>query len=72
MTPDEAMAELVKIFSGPRPPPGKNRFQHLRYDIIRLDDGTVGFVRNAFQVNLRRTFDQTLDDIFGPEHAEDE
>ena len=45
MTSDGAMAELVKIFSGPRPPPGKDRFHHLQYDLVRLDDGTVGTYR---------------------------
>jgi hypothetical protein len=67
MTPDEAMTELVKIFSGPQPPPGKDRWHHLQYIPVQRPDGVVEFVRNAFQVELRQTFDRTLDELFGPE-----
>ena len=39
MTPEEARAELGRLFSGPQPPPGKDRWHHLQYDLVRLQDG---------------------------------
>jgi hypothetical protein len=37
MTP-EAATELDRIFSGPPDPPGKSRYHHMLYDLVRLDD----------------------------------
>jgi hypothetical protein len=70
-TPDEAMAELVKMFSGPPQPPGKDRHHHLQYDLVRLDDGTVAFVRNAFDAEMKQMFAEVMEELFGPEPAED-
>ena len=70
MTPEQK-ADFVKLFSGPRKW-GRDRFCGRLFDLVRLPDGTVGFVRNTFQVNLRRTFDRTLDELFGPKPAENE
>jgi len=67
MTPDESMAELVRMFSGPPQPRGKCRWQHRRYDLVQHEDGAISFVRNAFQAEFDRIFEETLDEIFGPE-----
>jgi hypothetical protein len=72
MSLEEACAALGRLFSGPRERRGKCTWQHRRYDLVRFEDGTVGFVRNALQVELRQTFDRTLDELFGPEPAEDD
>jgi hypothetical protein len=48
----EAMKALVQMFSGPPQPIGKWRWQHRQYDLVRLDDGTIGFVRNAFDAEM--------------------
>ena len=70
MTPEEAGAELARIFSGPQPR-GKCRWQHRQYDLVSLDDGTIAFVRNAFDADMERIFAEVLDELFGPEPAED-
>ena len=71
MTPEEAGAELVKLFSGPPQPIGKWRWQHRQYDLVRLSDGSVGFVRNAFDAEMDQMFTEVLDELFGPEPPED-
>jgi hypothetical protein len=70
MTPDEAGAELVRMFSGPPQPPGKCRWQHRQYDLVRNSDGTFGFVRNAFDAEMTRIFTEILDEMCGPEPAQ--
>jgi hypothetical protein len=70
MAPEEAAAELVRIFSGPRSPPGKDRHHHRQYDLVRLDDGTVAFIRNAFDAEMERIFAEVMDEIFGPDLAD--
>jgi hypothetical protein len=32
---------------------------------VRLSDGTVGFVRNAFDAEMERIFAEVLDELFG-------
>ena len=71
MTPEEAGAELARIFSGPPGPRGKWRWQHRQYDLVRLDNGTLCFVRNTFDAEMDRIFTEVLDELFGPEPAED-
>jgi hypothetical protein len=68
MTPDKAMAELARLFSGPQPPPGKDRWHHLQYDLVRLDDGTIAFVRNALDAELKQIIDEAIEELF-PEPA---
>jgi hypothetical protein len=71
-TADEAMAELARIYSGPQPPPGKDRWHHRQYDLIRLDDGTVGFVRNTLDAEISRAIAEAIEELFPePEPAED-
>jgi hypothetical protein len=50
ITPEEAMAELAGIYLGPPDPPGKSRYHHMLYDLVRLEDGT------AFQVEMESNF----------------
>jgi hypothetical protein len=69
MTPEEK-AKFVKLFSGPRQR-GRDLFGGLRYDLVRFDDGTVGFVRNAFDAEMDRILTNAIDEIFGPEPAEE-
>jgi hypothetical protein len=72
MTLDEAGAELARIFSGPPKPPGKCLWHHRRYDLARLDDGSIGFVRNALNAEMERIFAEVMEELFGrPEPAED-
>jgi hypothetical protein len=72
MTPDEAGEELVRMFnSGPPTPPGKDRHHHLQYDLVRLDDGTIGFVRNAFDAEMKQVFAEIMMELFGPAPPED-
>ncbi len=70
MTPEEAGAELVRLFSGPRSPAGKDLHHHRRYDLVRLDDGTIAFVRNTCDAEMERIFAKILDEPF-PAPAED-
>jgi hypothetical protein len=70
MTPDDAMAELVKMFSGPQPPPGKDRFHHLQYIPVRRPDGVIEFVRDPYDAEMKHVFAQVMDELFGPEPAE--
>jgi hypothetical protein len=67
----EAMKALVEMFSGPPQPLGKWRWQHRQYDLVRLDDGTIGFVRNAFDAEMDQMFAEVMEELFGPEPAED-
>ena len=70
MTPDQAMAELVKMFSGPRPPIGKDRWHHLQYIPVQFPDG-VEFIRDPFDAQMKQVFAEMLEELFGPEPAED-
>jgi hypothetical protein len=71
MTPEEAGAELGRLFSGPQPPLGKDRWHHLQYDLVRLQDGTIDFVRNALDAEISRAIAEAIEELFGPEPAED-
>lgn len=62
---------MARIFSDPPQPRGKCRWQHRQYDLVRLDDGTLGFVRNAFDAEMDQIFTEALDELFGPEPADD-
>ena len=64
MTPEGAGAELARIFSGPPDPPGKSLWHHRRYDLVRLPDGTVGFVRNALDDEIKRAIDEAIEELF--------
>jgi hypothetical protein len=63
-TSDEAKAELLKMFSGPPTPPGKDRWHHREYELVRLDDGTIAFVRNALDAELKQIIDEAIEDLF--------
>jgi hypothetical protein len=65
MTPEDK-ALFIKLFGGPRQL-GRDRFGGRLMDLVRLPDGTVGFVPNESQAKWERIFDETLDEIFGPE-----
>jgi hypothetical protein len=65
MTPEEK-AEFVKLFSGPRRF-GRDRFCGRRYDLVRLEDGTIGFARNALDAEIERALANAMDKVFGPE-----
>ena len=68
---NEAMKALVEMFSGPQPPLGKCRRHHREYDLVRFSDGTVGFVRNALSAERDQMFAEVMEELFGPEPAED-
>jgi hypothetical protein len=68
---NEAAKAPVEMFSGPPQPRGKCRFQHRQYDLVRLPDGTVGFVRNAFDPEMDQMFAEVMAELFGPEPPED-
>jgi hypothetical protein len=72
MTLEEIGAELARIFSGPPEQRGKCTWQHRQYDLVRFDDGTTGFVRNALDAQWDAIFTKALDEIFGPEPEEDD
>jgi hypothetical protein len=63
LTP-EARAEFVALFTGPRPPPGKDRWHHRQYDLVRLDDRTIGFVSNALDAELKQIIDEAIEELF--------
>jgi hypothetical protein len=67
MTLEEVCAELAKIFSGPPEPRGKCTWQHRQYDLVRLEDGSITFVRNALDAEIDQAFTKALDEIYGPE-----
>jgi hypothetical protein len=69
MTPEETGAELVRIFSGP-PQRGRDLFGGRRYDLVRLDDGTIAFVRNTLDAEISRAIADAIEELF-PEPAED-
>jgi hypothetical protein len=68
MTPDDAMAELVKMFSGPQPPPGKDRWHHLQYIPVQRPDGVIEFVRDPFDAEIKRAIAEAIEEPF-PEPA---
>jgi hypothetical protein len=69
MSLEEACAALGRLFSGPPEQRGKCTWQPRRYDLVRFEDGTVGFVRNALDAQLDEIIAKALDEIFGPEPA---
>ena len=71
MTPDDAMAELVRMFSGPPEPPGKSIWHHRRYIPVQFPDG-IEFIRDPFDAEMERIFARIVDELFGPEPAEDQ
>jgi hypothetical protein len=64
---EEACAELGRLFSGPPEQRGKCTWQHRCYDLVRFEDGTVGFVRNALHAEIDQAFAKALNEIYGPE-----
>jgi hypothetical protein len=70
MTLEEVGAELGRLFSGPQPPPGKDRWHHLQYIPVQFPDG-VEFIRDPFDAQMKQVFAEALDELFGPEPAED-
>jgi hypothetical protein len=70
MTPDQAMAELVKMFSGPQPPPRKDRWHHLQYIPVQFPND-IEFIRDPFDAQMERIFAEILEELFGPEPAGD-
>ena len=66
----DAMAELVRMFSGPPQRKGKDRYQHLQYIPIERD-GIIEFIRDPFDVEMDQMFAEILDQLFGPDPAED-
>jgi hypothetical protein len=71
MTPDEAKSELVKMFSGPPTPPGKDRFHHLQYIPVQRADGVIEFVRDPLDAEIKLAIAEAIEEIFGPEPAEE-
>jgi hypothetical protein len=71
MALEKSAAELARIFSGPPDPPGKSRYHHMLYDLVQLPDGTIGFIRNAFDAEMNQIFAEIIAELFGPEPAED-
>jgi hypothetical protein len=71
MTPEEVGAELARLFSGPHPPPGKDRWHHPQYIPVRRPDGMIEFVRDPLDVQLQQIFTEYTEELFGPEPAED-
>jgi hypothetical protein len=58
---------LARIFSGPSQPRGKWRWQHRQYDLVRFDDGTIGFVPNVLDAEI--SIADAIEELFGPEPA---
>jgi hypothetical protein len=71
MTPKEARAELARLFSGPQPPPGKDRFHHLQYIPVQRPDGVIEFVRDPFDAEIKWAIAEAIKELFGPEPAEE-
>jgi hypothetical protein len=65
MSFEEAAAGLARLFSGPPQQPGKGLWHHRRYDLVRLEDGSVGFIRNEFDAKLEVVFREVLDELLG-------
>ncbi len=72
MTPEQK-ADFVKLLSGLRRP-GRDRFGGRLYELVRLDDGSITFVRSALQAEIEQALAQAMDEIYGPdpEPAEDD
>jgi hypothetical protein len=51
---------------------GRDRFGGRLFELVRLPDGTVRFVRNALDLEIEQALTETMDNIYGPEPAEDE
>jgi hypothetical protein len=45
-------------------------WQHRRCDLVRLPDGSVGFVRNGLDAEISRAIAEAIEELFGPEPAE--
>jgi len=58
---------LARIFSGPQPPPGKDRWQHLQYIPVQRPDGVIEFVRDPFDAEMKQMFAEVMVELFGPE-----
>jgi hypothetical protein len=63
MSFEEAAAGLARLFSGPPQQPGKSLWHHRRYDLVRLEDGSVGFVGNEFDAEMDRIFEDVLTEL---------
>jgi hypothetical protein len=54
MTLEESGAELARLFSGPQPRPGKDRWHHLQYIPVQRPDGVIEFVRDPLDAEISR------------------
>jgi hypothetical protein len=70
MTPEEAGAELARLFSGRQPSHGKDRWHHLQYIPVQFPH-SVEFIRDPFDAQMKRVFAEIMEEMFGPEPAED-
>jgi hypothetical protein len=43
----------------------------VQYDLVRLEDGTIGFARNALDAEISRAIAEAIEELFGPEPAAD-
>jgi hypothetical protein len=68
--PRGKLIERKSIASWNAPPRrlGRDRFGGRLYDLVRLDDGTIGFVRNAFDAELKQIIAEAIEELF-PEPA---
>jgi hypothetical protein len=71
MTPDQAMAELVKMLSGLPQPRGKDRHQRLQYNPVQRSDRVIAFIRDPFDAEMEWISAEVVDELFGPEPADD-
>jgi hypothetical protein len=69
VTPEEK-TEFVRLFSGPRRL-GRDRFGGRLYDLVKHNDGTIAFVQNALDAEIKRALAKAIEELFGPEPAED-
>jgi hypothetical protein len=68
MTPEEK-AEFVKLPPGPQRL-GRHRLGGRLHDLVRLDDGNIGFVPNALDAEISQAPAEAIEELF-PEPAKD-
>jgi hypothetical protein len=67
----EERAEFIAMSSRPQQR-GRDWFGGRRYDLVRLEDGTIDLVRNALDAEIERALANALVKVYGPEPAEDD
>ncbi len=45
--------------------PGGDRFGGRLYELVRLEDGSIAFVRNALQAEIEQALAQGMERLFG-------